>query len=80
MEPTEYKNKFSKHVYLLNKSVFSGESSFYGSEKLDFTQDANATRFNNKSVINESQFPTEKKDFKSNVNPHILKRNDQKGS
>lgn len=28
--------------------------------------------------MNESQFPTEKKEFKSKINPHILKRNDQK--
>jgi len=32
----------------------------------------------NKSYYNDSQFPTEKKDFESNLNPHFLKRNFQK--
>ena len=71
MEATS-KINLSKHVYLLNKTVLSNESSYYGGEKLDYTQDANDPK-----SINDSEFPTEKKNFKSDVNPHILKRNNQ---
>ena len=73
------KNKYSKHVYLLNKTIFSGDESYQGTENVDFTQDVNRTKMgNNESVYNDSQFPTEKKEFKPEVNPHFLKRNDQK--
>jgi hypothetical protein len=72
------RSKYSKHVYLLNKSVFSEKDSYYGSENIDFTREVDVTKQGNKSLYNDSQFPTEKKDFKSDVNPHILKRFDQK--
>lgn len=65
------KSSNSKYVYLLNKSVFSEKDSYY-------TKEADNTKIQEKSVYDDSQFPTEKKDFKSDMNPHKLKRDYQK--
>jgi len=78
MEQNPTSNRYSKHVYLLNKTIFSGDDSYLGTDNVNCTQEGNTTKMLNNTEYADSQFPTEKKDFKSKINPHILKRNDQK--